>query len=200
MSSSSSSTSSSKRNGKKGSSAASSHKDAELLDEAEQQRQMDEIRATVNRQTSQARRVFHAVLLVVAVLLSTCFIYNMLFPFEMEHQQHFRDKVPHLAFQLYYLAATLCLVFAALVAKRGMAGLPLAARLVGCTLAALLCLAWAGVFWLHPPPWATHWTLLWLPLAAPAAIALGLYVDRDAHTLLEDVERLEALRYPHKSI
>jgi hypothetical protein len=33
-----------------------------------------------------------------------------------------------------------------------------------------------------------------LPLAAPAAIALGLYVDRDAHTLLEDVERLEALR------
>lgn len=188
---------STKRNGK----GAASGKDAELLDEAEQQRQMDEIRATATRQAEQGRGVFHVILLVAAVLLSSCFVYNMLFPFEMEHQQHFREKgVPHLAFQLYYLAATLCLVFAALVAKRGIVGLPLAARLAGCTLAALVCLAWAAAFWLHPPPWATHWTLLWLPLAAPAAIALALYVDRDARSLLDDVERLEALRYPHKSI
>ena len=183
-----------KRSGKSSPAPAS-----EVLDEAEQQRQIDEIRATATRQAENGRKFGYWLLLVVAMLLSSCFVYNTLFPFEMAHMKHWGGLVPHWAFQLYYLLSCLVMVFAALVTKRGFFSLPLVLRVAGCATSVLLLAAWTTAFVTNPPPFETHWTLLWLPLAPPFAVLVGIYVDRDAQSLLREVDILDELRYPHKS-
>lgn len=174
--------------------------ESDLLDEAEQLKQMAEIRSTAQRQAENGRKIAHWLLLVVAVLLSACLVYNTLFPFEMAHMQHWFGMVPHWAFQLYYFLSCLVMVFAALVAKRGFFSLPLAVRVIGCVTSVLLLAAWLTAFVSNPPPFETHLTLLWLPLSPPAAVLVAIYVDRDAQGLLRDVEILDSMRYQHKSV
>ena len=168
-----------------------------VLDEEEQDRVVAEMRKDVERQIGNARKYFYGLLLALCVIMLTCLVYSTLHPFEMEHQAHFKEHVPHWAFQLYYFVSSLCFLLAALTAKRGHQNTPVALKATSVVIALVASLFWFVVFYHHG---VTIPQLYWLPLANPLGIFLAVYLDRDAESLLRQVETLEGSKYQHKSI
>lgn len=171
--------------------------DTDILDEQEQEEVLSTIRQDVERQIANARKYVHWTLLLLCVMMMTCLIYSARFPLEMEHQAHFRGKVPHWCFQIYYFGSGLCLFCTGLVAKLGHRSTPTSIKIVSVLLAVGTSIFWVVVFALHE---VTVPQLYWLPLINPGSILLALYIDRDAEYLRKDVDRLENSRYQHKTI
>ena len=175
----------------------SSSERSEILDDKEQEELVSLLRRDVDRQIKNARTYMHWVLLLLCVMMMTCLVYSSVHPLEMEHQVHFEDKIPHWAFQLYYVLSAACFFFAALTTKRGHENTPTQIKVAATVIAVATSAFWFFVFALHG---ITIPQLYWLPLANPGAVLLALYIDRDAEYLKKDLERLETLKYNHKSI
>ena len=181
---------------RKGKSAAASAA-AEVLDEKEQEDVVAELREDVERQIRKARKYVYWLLLMVCVMMMTCFVWSAMHPLEMEHQAHFRGALPHWVFQVHYFFSSLCLLLTALTVQRGHRNTPRGVKIVVVVIAALSCALWLAVFARHG---VTVLEQYWLPLANPAGVLFALYVERDAEYLRRDVERLEGLKYNHKGI
>jgi len=170
---------------------------AEPIDTEEQEKIIQDMMADAKRQSDNARRNFHAIYLVLATMMGSCFVYSALFPFEMEHQTVFRGLLPHGAFQVHYAASLVAFLLCSLIVKRGFSGLPAWTKVTAIVLCCATSAAWSAVFYVHS---VTAPTLYWLPLSNLAGVALAIYVDRDAEVLEHDVDGLHASKYEFKKV
>ncbi len=89
----------------------------EPLDEQEQSQIIDELKAQALSQTQSFRNLFSFVFYLIAGIFCVCSIYTVYFPWEMQHQKHFQELVPHWAFLGHYVGSVFCFVAAAMVVK-----------------------------------------------------------------------------------
>lgn len=93
-------------------------KDAvEILSNEEQQKVIDELKLQAESQTGTVRTIFYVLFLGIAIIFGFCLIMTTYNPWSLQHQFHFKDLVPHWAFQVYYLFSAYCFIVAALLVK-----------------------------------------------------------------------------------
>lgn len=89
----------------------------EILSNEEQQKIIDELKLQAESQTGSARTIFHILFLGIAAMFVFCLVLTTYLPWSIQHQFHFKDLVPHWAFQAYYLFSAYCFLVAALLVK-----------------------------------------------------------------------------------
>jgi hypothetical protein len=87
------------------------------MDEAEQNKIIEEIRSQANKQNKQNRFIFYVLFLAVGFIYFICLLYAILIPWEMEHQKHFKNIVHIYWFIAFYICSFLCSVSAAFISK-----------------------------------------------------------------------------------
>lgn len=95
----------------------SSAEESDILSNEEQQKVIEQLRVEAVSQSGFFRNIFFLIFLSVALAFLICFGYSLTQPWSLSHQQHFRDKVPHNAFLLYYALSSYCFIVAGLLVK-----------------------------------------------------------------------------------
>lgn len=98
-------------------SGPASNEEVEILSTEEQQRVIDELKTEASRQSGFFRNVFYVIFMGVAIAFLICLGYSFVQPWGLLHQQHFKDKIPHAAFLLYYALSAYCFIVAGLLVK-----------------------------------------------------------------------------------
>ncbi len=93
------------------------NEEVEPLDEAEQTKVLEDLKQLAANQTDKQRRLFYIVFLGIAFVFLVCLAYSVWWPWEMNHQSHFQEFVPHWIISLFYLSSTYCYCIAAAIVK-----------------------------------------------------------------------------------
>jgi hypothetical protein len=99
------------------SSPASSGEATAPIDEDEQDKIADELKLQALAQSTSFRNIFHYIFLVVVLILFICLLYSIFSPWEIDHQQVFKDLLPIYGFFSYYCASMFCFLVAAMIVK-----------------------------------------------------------------------------------
>lgn len=91
--------------------------EVEILSTEDQQKVIDELKAEASQQSGFFRNAFFVIFMGVAFAFLICLGYSFVQPWGLMHQQHFKDKIPHAAFLLYYALSAYCFVVAGLLVK-----------------------------------------------------------------------------------
>lgn len=94
-----------------------SNSEVEILSTEEQQKVIDELKKEASQQSGFFRHVFFVIFMGVAIAFLICLGYSFVQPWSLMHQQHFKDKIPHAAFLLYYALSAYCFIVAGLLVK-----------------------------------------------------------------------------------
>ncbi len=89
----------------------------EILDEAEQEKVIQELKRSASDQVQFNRSMFAVVFGIIAGIFLICAFYTVRYPWEMEHQRHFKEILPTWAFICYYLLSSICFFIAAFTVK-----------------------------------------------------------------------------------
>eukprot|EP01033_Poteriospumella_lacustris_P000102 gene102-gene273 len=174
-----------------------SNNEVEILSTEEQQKVIDELKTEASQQSGFFRNVFFVIFMGVAIAFLVCLGYSFVQPWSLMHQQHFKDKIPHAAFLLYYALSAYCFIVAGLLVKDPThSTLIQINRYSGYGVGLIIFLGWSHIFHKHS---VTNPILFWLPIADLAGLLLAQYVDFDSLNLVESMDGLENYRYEHKS-
>lgn len=200
---------------------ATSKSEDEILSNEEQQKIIDDLKSEASNQSNYFRKVFSFIFMSIAAVFGICLCYSWYQPWGLYHQQHFVDKIPHVAFLAYYTLSMYCFVVAGLLVKVGfnyssitsillwhrafcfLSQDPTHSTLIqinrysGYAVGVFVLLSWLHVFHKHS---ITNPIMFWLPLADLAGLLLAQYVDFDSFNLVQSMENLENFRYEHKSV
>jgi hypothetical protein len=91
--------------------------DSLLLDEDEQNRLTEELKNEAANQSNLQRKMFYFAFCAVAAIFLVCFIFSVLFPWEMNHQVHFKEQFPHYWFLMFYVGSMYSFGVAAAIVK-----------------------------------------------------------------------------------
>lgn len=91
----------------------------DILSEEDQQKVISELKEEASSQADYFRKVFFAIFITVSAVFLICLGYSFYWPWGLMHQQHFKDKVSHNAFLLYYALSAYCFLVAGLLVKVG---------------------------------------------------------------------------------
>ena len=165
------------------------------LDSDEQQAIIDDITAEANQLNQGSRWNMRILYLTLAVVFFTVLGFSWVHPFEMSHQRVFKDMVPHVFFQVYYVLMCIIFIVAGVAIQDGISSINLYIRIIGLIICCALSLGWAFIFYAHH---VTEPSLYWLPSVPIATIALTWYFDSDNDAFLREVARLNDLKYDYK--
>jgi hypothetical protein len=170
---------------------------AEPLDDAEQQKVIQELRETAVRQSNNGRKYFSILFKMIAIVFMYTLLYSVQNPWQISHQVALSMWIPRWLFHAYYFAMALCYSCAGLAIGQGIMKTRVGIRVFVLVLAAISSLAWLFLFVRFK---VTEWSLFWLPLAPGACLGLAIYVDWDADNNILQVEELAGLRYDYKRV
>lgn len=102
-----------------------SNNEVEILSTEEQQKVIDELKTEASQQSGFFRNVFFVIFMGVAIAFLVCLGYSFVQPWSLMHQQHFKDKIPHAAFLLYYALSAYCFIVAGLLVKVSLGSSPI---------------------------------------------------------------------------
>jgi hypothetical protein len=89
----------------------------EPMDEQEQVRVINELKAQATTQTQQSRYQFSMLFMLFAGVFCISAVYSTFYPWQMEHQKHFQTILPHWIFVAHYMVSAFCFYVSALVVK-----------------------------------------------------------------------------------
>lgn len=87
------------------------------IDEDEQSKITEEIKKQADAQSTTTRSIFRYLFAAVAVIQLVCLLYTVFFPYEMEHQKHFKDLVPLYAFISSYSGSIYCYLISSFIVQ-----------------------------------------------------------------------------------
>jgi hypothetical protein len=190
-----------------------SETDSLLLDEDEQNRLTEELQCQAAQQTNLQRKMFYFAFAAVAAIFVVCFVFSLLFPWEMNHQVHFKEEFPHWWFLVFYIASIYSFGVSAAIVKVVMCSnthvfqliisflqnrsLFLFAKIFGYLVGAWTLIVWLTIF--HRMG-VTNPILYWMPFANLGGILLATYVDYDTNSLLASAESLDNFKYNLKGV
>ena len=91
--------------------------DEEVLDEAEQNKIIEDLTSQAAQLSSSTRKFFMWLFIFISGCFFFCIVHSSNNPWSMEHQRHFREVVPHSLFLTYYAASSFCFAIAAVVVQ-----------------------------------------------------------------------------------
>ena len=109
----------------------------------------------------------------------------------MDHQSVFKDVVPHLGFQVFYIVSVINF-FNFSTFMKDKASLP--SWSWNFTLLSIVgvLILWCYIFYKHN---VTNYVLYWLPLANIGGLGLALYIEREENSSKSSLENLKQSRY-----
>ena len=167
----------------------------DYLDSVEQDELVQNLESEVQRQVRLNRLTFNILYLGIAVVFFCCLGYSQVYPYEMDHQEVFKDLIPRLFFDIYYVCMIIYFVLGAIVMGYGYEKVGRTAKLIGITLCAVFTVGWTLIFIQHQ---VTNPVLYWLPLTPLVAGLLALYIDNDLNRLVSNLEGLKHSKYDYK--
>eukprot|EP01031_Cornospumella_fuschlensis_P029653 gene29653-35795_t len=151
--------------------------DEEVLDEAEQNKIIEDLTSQAAQLSSSTR--------------------NSNNPWSMEHQRHFREVVPHSLFLTYYAASSFCFAIAAVVVQDRPPTLPITlCRYLAILVSVVVLLGWGSIFYAQG---VSNPLLFWIPVVDLAGLALAYFIHLDTKGIVVSVDNLQNLKYAHKS-
>lgn len=96
---------------------ATGKSEEEILSNEEQQKIIDDLKSQASQQSNLFRKVFSFIFFSIAAAFGICLCFSWYQPWIFLHQQHFKDKLPHAAFLVYYALSMYCFVIAGLLVK-----------------------------------------------------------------------------------
>jgi hypothetical protein len=102
------------RSGKNGS---TSPNQAVPIDEDEQSKIADDLKAQALKQTATTKSVFYYIYVTVAMIFLFCISYTVFYPYQLEHQRVFEGIVPLYGFLAFYAGSIFCYIVSSMIIK-----------------------------------------------------------------------------------
>jgi hypothetical protein len=171
-----------------------------LLSEEEQDIHILKLRTDVSKQINSTRKCFALIYYLIAALLFFTFVYSLRYPWELQHERHFKNIIPISVFYLFYVVSLFCIISASVLidhnhfVRISKAAVSHCAR-ISALLSLLNVVFWLAIYWIYA---VSNPILYWLPLIDVSVLTLAFYVDRDCMSLANSVTELEKLKYSCK--
>ena len=91
----------------------------EPLDEAEQQKVLQELRETAKRQSKNGRKYFSILFKMIAIVFMCALVYSIENPWQIAHQIVLSAWIPRWLFHVYYFAMALCFSLSGMAINQG---------------------------------------------------------------------------------
>ena len=169
----------------------------EPLDEEDQEKVLQSLRTTAQRQSRNGRKYFGILFKIISIVLLCTLLYSIQNPYEIAHQRILAEWIPLNAFNSYYFALALCYALSGFAISQGILKTSILIRIIVVTLASIFTLVWVYYFLRYD---ITEWSLFWMPLAPSACVGFAIYVDWDADNNILQVENLAGLKYSFKRV
>ena len=165
------------------------------LDNDEQQQIIEDLQREADALSHSNRMTMRGLYLFISTILFVVWTYSYMYPWEMSHQKVFHDLVSHAFFQIYYVVMCGIFLVGSYAIYEGLSAIPKYVKIAVALLSTSLSIVWAAVFWKHG---VSEPALYWLPLVPVSSVALAVYLDKDNDSLLNEVAKLNSLKYDFK--